>query len=118
MTLLCLGMGFNIGTHAVSVGTFFGPRPTQASEYETMSCRELYREATLLEPQTQHFRSPQINEQTDLLATTIGTVFEPAFYYFGFSVPWQYQTEYRIHHTTVSLDSIRQRMASLRCFEK
>ena len=117
LVLICLSVSLGVQGQNLKDFKFMPELPDPAS-YEGMSCNELYAEATRLEPQTQHVRSPLINAETDLYVSTIGTVFEPVLYYYGFYIPWHYREEYRIHKTSEVMDNIRYRMSSMNCFVK
>ncbi len=118
LILICLCVNMNAEGQTIKFNNLMVTNQSERPDYDAMSCRDLYKEATLLEPRTQHVRSPILNEETDLFTSVIGTVFQPALYYQGFYVPWHFREEYRIHKTSSLLDSIRQRMAYLHCFEK
>lgn len=90
----------------------------EAPDYTGLSCAELYRLATSMEPSTQRYRSPLYNEKTDSLATAIGTVTNLGYYYFGFTTVHSYMNEYRLHENLAELDTVRYLMARKFCFQK
>ncbi len=87
-------------------------------DFSGLSCNELYVMASTIEPQTQRIRSPLLNENTNALATAIGSVTNIGYYYFGFSTAHSYYQEYQLHKQLVVLDTLRQMMASRYCFQK
>ena len=87
-------------------------------DYSELDCNELYLMASAIEPQTQRIRSPLLNENTDALATAIGSVTNIGYYYFGFTTAHNYYQEYQLHKQLVNLDKLRQLMASRYCFQK
>ena len=87
-------------------------------DYSELDCESLYALTTSLEPQAQIYRSPLINDKTHRLAAIIGTVFEPAHYYFAVYIPWDMKKRYQAHKKQVVLDRVRYAMSAKRCFIK
>lgn len=98
--------------------SLFNSEKKGITDYSSMSCDELYRLASAVEPGTRRWRSPLFNRETDHLAAAIGTVLEPGYYYYGYSVTRGYFREYRIGSNLVELDHIRSQLAAQRCFER
>ena len=93
-------------------------RNQDLSAYDGLSCHELYYQVMRTEPQSHLTRHPLINEQTDAYMILVGSAAQPAFYYYGVSIPWQYRQEYRAVRAGREMDYLRRRMADLHCFEK
>lgn len=86
-------------------------------DYAALSCDELYRLASKVEPTTQRWRSPLHNDKTNLLAAAVGTVVEPGYYYYGYSLTFGYYKEYRLVQNLNKLDLVRYYLGAKRCFE-
>ena len=87
-------------------------------DYSGLSCAELYRMTSNIEPATQRQLSPFINEKSDQFAAAIGTVITAGYYHYGYTAANGYLQEYQISRNLKQMDYLRQLMAEQRCFEK
>lgn len=115
LSCLCLTVYAEDG---FSFNKLVGVEEIDADHLDTMSCRDLYMAATMLEPNTQNYRSSLLNENTDIVISTISLIYKPAIYAYSITIPWHFKEDYRLEKTNHSLDSVRRRMSSLNCFQK
>jgi len=89
-----------------------------AAHGQLLSCHELYRLASQIEPDSKVYRSAVFNENNHVLAVAIGTVVESGYYYFGAHAAWQYFQEYRAQTAAKQLQQVRPQLAQQYCFLK
>ena len=119
LLLMCLCISTNVQPQVFnSASTSILSAIPDPLSFEGMTCQELYTAASTLEPQSQHFRSALLNEQSDQLVSVLGTVARQIHYYYVFYIPYYFYEQHRVQSTGLILDMVRQRMAYLRCFEK
>ena len=80
-------------------------------------CEQLYQRATELEARAQNRESPLYSERNNNVASVVSTVFTPALYFLGYSKIKQFNSRREAMASLNELDTIRNRMAALRCFE-
>ncbi len=86
--------------------------------YDMRTCQQLYMEASVLEKETQLFKTNFYTDTRSRVAGYALTVFSPAIYYIGFKAYKNVESDFKAKRAMSEIDLIRQRMAEKHCFEK